>query len=161
MDASALRFPDNSFDVVFSYDAFEHFASPDAVFREAIRVVKPGGHIYVEFGPLYFSAFGEHAYRSITVPYCQFLFPKPLLSAFATKHGLPPIDFEDVNGWPLERYRELWKQHADELTTVKYHEGKNLAHLDLIRKYPSCFKSKSANLEGFTVSSITALFRKL
>lgn len=43
MDATNLQFPDDSFDYIFSYDAFEHFAEPERVLQEAIRVVKAGG----------------------------------------------------------------------------------------------------------------------
>ena len=80
MDAANMQFEDETFDFVFSYDAFEHFASPENVLLEAIRVVRKRGYIYLEFGPLYYSPYGEHAYRSITVPYCQFLFPLPRLN---------------------------------------------------------------------------------
>lgn len=53
MDAEALEFEDRSFDAAISYDSFEHFASPERALSELHRVVKPGGPIYLEFGPLY------------------------------------------------------------------------------------------------------------
>jgi len=160
MNAADLQFEDESFDFVFSYDSFEHFSSPEDVLLEAIRVVKEGGHIYLEFGPLYYSPFGEHAYRSITVPYCQFLFPKNVINDFATEKGLDPIDFSHVNGWSLESYRELWGKYAHLLTRVRYDESHNLFHLNLIRAYSSCFKSKSNYFENFIVDNIRVLFRK-
>lgn len=160
MDAADLRFEDESFDFVFSYDAFEHFVSPEDVLREAIRVVRKGGYIYLEFGPLYYSSFGEHAYRSITVPYCQFLFHKNLINDFATQKGLNPIDFSHVNGWSLESYRELWSKYSHVLKRVRYHENLDLSHLSLISTYPSCFKSKSNYFENFIVASISVLFQK-
>ena len=160
MDAADLRFEDESFDFVFSYDGFEHFASPAGVLREATRVVKNGGHIYLEFGPLYYSPFGEHAYRSITVPYCQFLFPKDLINDFAAQKGLKPIDFSHVNGWSLENYRELWGTYSRVLKKVRYQENLCLSHLNLIRTYPFCFKSKSGCFENFIVAGISVLFEK-
>lgn len=160
MDAAGLRFEDESFDFVFSYDAFEHFVSPEDVLREAIRVVRKGGYIYLEFGPLYYSPFGEHAYRSITVPYCQFLFPEHLINDFATQKGLDPIDFSHVNGWSLECYRNLWSKYSHVLTKVRYHEDRDLSCLRLIRTYPSCFKSKSNHFENFIVAGISVLFQK-
>ena len=143
MDATDLQFEDESFDFVFSYDAFEHFTSPESVLRESIRVVRQGGYIYLEFGPLYYSPFGEHAYRSITVLYCHFLFPKNLLSDFVAQKGLNPIDFSQVNGWSLESYRNTWSKYSHVLKRVRYYERRNLSHLRLISTYPSCFKSKS------------------
>jgi SAM-dependent methyltransferase len=160
MDASDLQFEDERFDFVFSFDAFEHFASPEDALREAIRVVRKGGYIYLNFGPLYYSPYGEHAYRSITVPYCQFLFPRNLLNAYAAQNGLDPIDFNHVNGWSLERYRDLWSTYAHMLKRIQYHEQPSLSHLGLIRTYPSCFNSKSSYFDNFIVTGIKALFQK-
>jgi SAM-dependent methyltransferase/uncharacterized protein YbaR (Trm112 family) len=44
-DARHLPFPDDAFDVVFSYSVFQHFARDDAVasFDEIGRVLRPGG----------------------------------------------------------------------------------------------------------------------
>jgi ubiquinone/menaquinone biosynthesis C-methylase UbiE len=160
MNAAHLQFEDECFDYVFSYDSFEHVDSPEEVLSEATRVVKKGGYIYLDFGPLYYSPFGEHAYGSITVPYCQFLFPPTMINEFAEKKGLPLIDFKHVNGWSLESYRNLWAKYSSVLARVKYYEGLELSHMDLIRTYPSCFKSKSDYFENFIVCDIKVLFRK-
>lgn len=160
MDAADQQFDDETFDFVFSYDAFEHVASPADVLSEAARVLKKGGYLYLDFGPLYYSPFGEHAYDSITVPYCQFLFAKDVINDFAVHKGLKPIDFSHVNGWSLEDYRDLWKTNSRALRPVRYYESTELSHLDLIRTYPSCFRSKSECFDNFVVDSVKALFRK-
>jgi ubiquinone/menaquinone biosynthesis C-methylase UbiE len=160
MDAADMQFEDDYFDFVFSYDAFEHFTEPESVLQEAIRVVKPNGYVYLAFGPLYLSPMGLHAFSSITFPYCQFLFPKECLEDFTKIKGLPPIDFAQVNGWSLEKYHELWSKYTDKLYTISYHEIVNVSHLDLIVKYPSCFKSKTKCFDNLIVSSINVLFRK-
>ncbi|MCU0343033.1 MAG: class I SAM-dependent methyltransferase [Ignavibacterium sp.] len=161
MDASNLKFDDETFDFVFSYDSFEHFINPELVLNEANRVVKKGGYIFLSFGPLYYSAFGEHAYYSITVPYCQILFPKDLLNDFTVQNGSKTIDFNHVNGWSLDDYENLWKKNNNMLRILKYDKFYNLKHLNLITKYTSCFKSKSNNFDDFIVSTIEILFRKL
>lgn len=161
MDATHLQFEDKSFDFVFSYDSFEHFANPDAVLQEAIRVVKTGGYIYLNFGPLYMSPIGLHAYRSITIPYCQFLFPKELLKDFTKVKGLNPIDFDQINGWSLENYHKLWNHYSHRLKKIKYFEKINPFNLDLVIKYPSCFKSKTKCFDNLIVSSIEVLFKKI
>lgn len=161
MDAAHLQFEKESFDFVFSYDAFEHLVDPELVLQEAIRVVKPGGYIYLEFGPLYMSPMGLHAYDSITVPYCQFLFQNKLLNDFTNENGLKPIDFDQINGWSLDDYRKLWNYHSHILERIMYYEERNLFHLNLIMAYPSCFKSKTKNFDNLLVSKIKVLFKKI
>jgi phosphoethanolamine N-methyltransferase len=43
VDPGPLPFPDRSFDVIFSKDAFVHIPHKPALYREVIRVLKPGG----------------------------------------------------------------------------------------------------------------------
>jgi SAM-dependent methyltransferase len=50
MDARALEFADESFDVVFSLSSIEHFGSPADIARasrEIGRVLKPGGYAFI------------------------------------------------------------------------------------------------------------------
>ncbi|MFN2374070.1 MAG: class I SAM-dependent methyltransferase [Cyclonatronaceae bacterium] len=159
MDAEKLGFEDETFDYIVSFNSFEHFPHPDRVLDEMIRVLKPGGHIYLQFGPLYNSAFGEHAYRVITVPYCQFLFSLETMNEYAVRHGRNPIDPHHVNQWSLEDYRALWKSKDGVLSTVMYNEKMNPSHLDILRKYPSCFNNRVPSFENYLVTHISAVFR--
>jgi ubiquinone/menaquinone biosynthesis C-methylase UbiE len=43
--AEALPFPDDAFDVVMSTDVIHHVRDREAYFREAARVLRPGGHV--------------------------------------------------------------------------------------------------------------------
>jgi ubiquinone/menaquinone biosynthesis C-methylase UbiE len=55
-NAEALEFADGRFDLVFLKDVLHHAESPERVLREARRVCKPGGTVYViegnRFNPL-------------------------------------------------------------------------------------------------------------
>jgi len=44
----ALKFSDNSFDVVCSFQAVEHVGNPELMLREIERVLKPGGMLFLQ-----------------------------------------------------------------------------------------------------------------
>lgn len=46
-DATALPFPDHTFDLVMSTDVWEHIVDDEAVAHEAFRVCRPGGSLLV------------------------------------------------------------------------------------------------------------------
>ncbi len=160
MDATALDFEDQTFDLVFSYSSFEHFHHADEVFKEGLRVLQPGGYFFLAFGPLYMAPTGLHAGLSVRVPYCQLLWPEATLHQFTDEIGTERIDYAHVNGWSLQRYRNLWQAYAHEVKTIRYHEIPNVRHLDLVQRYPSCFRSKTDAFEDLIVSSIFVLFQK-
>lgn len=160
MDATALKFENESFDFVFSYDSFEHFSSPEDALREAVRVTKKKGYIYLEFGPLYYSPFGAHA-SAIKVPYWPVLFAKDVIDKFVAQKKLhPPVNHTHVNKYSLEDYRKIWESFSPVLKKNIYYEKLCLFHLNLIKTYPSCFKSKYNCLDNFIVDRISVLFQK-
>jgi ubiquinone/menaquinone biosynthesis C-methylase UbiE len=77
-DAGMLPFPDRCFDLVVANDSMEHFARPEAAFREMTRVLRPGGMIYLFFTPWH-SPLGSHLYDYIRTPWCHLLFSERLL----------------------------------------------------------------------------------
>lgn len=160
MDCADLQYEDEAFDFVFSYDSFEHFASPEQVLREATRVVKTGGYIYLKFGPLYYAPWGLHEWEKISVPYCNVLFCGDTLDKNLAARGLPPVDFGHTNGLSLADYRGIWKKYSGTLKRLDYYERPYWDFIDLIKKYPSCFASKSRHLDNFVVSNISVLFQK-
>jgi SAM-dependent methyltransferase len=158
-DASAMPFDEHRFDLVASYNAFEHFADPGQVLSELIRITRPGGTIHLAFGPLYFSAWGLHGYRSVHTPYSHLLFERPVLERYVEERGLKPIPFDTLNGWPIGRYRRLFADHADELETVGYVESPQIAGRALIAEHPSCFRAKTDDFDDLLLASIRATFR--
>jgi SAM-dependent methyltransferase len=51
MNAEEMAFPDASFDVVYAFVVFQHLRRPDVVLGEMIRVLRPGGILYLDLIP--------------------------------------------------------------------------------------------------------------
>lgn len=160
MDAGRLGFVNGSFDFVFSFNSFEHFPDPEIVLREALRVLRPGGYLYLEFGPLWLSPRGAHQFQTISVPYVECLFTKETLTEYAAARDIPLMGYFWMNEWPLSRYRALWDRYAGQMERAAYYEICNADHVDLITRYPACFRSKTEQFDDLIVSNIEALFRK-
>jgi SAM-dependent methyltransferase len=59
MSATAMTFPDASFDFVYSHSVFEHIDDPRAALEEVRRVLRPGGAAYISVH-IYTSHSGSH-----------------------------------------------------------------------------------------------------
>lgn len=125
-----LPFSDASFDVVYSLNCFEHFSDPAAALAQMARVTKAGGIIHLSFAPLYWSPFGLHAYKWVSLPYCQFLYSQEELDAYCVeRHGSPLSTLAPyVNGWSATQYRLLWKRFSDRLRVIRSRESINRDH---------------------------------
>jgi ubiquinone/menaquinone biosynthesis C-methylase UbiE len=76
-----LPFRDESFDVILSYDVFEHVQDLPKVLGECYRVLKPAGRLYALFPP-YYGARSHHLDFITTIPFLHHLFsPKVLVEA--------------------------------------------------------------------------------
>ncbi|MBW2031068.1 MAG: class I SAM-dependent methyltransferase [Deltaproteobacteria bacterium] len=72
MDAMSLKFPDSSFDVVFSISVLEHVSDVSSVLAEMYRVLKPDGRALVSFEPVWTCSYGHHLHH---FPSCSGLIP--------------------------------------------------------------------------------------
>jgi len=90
---SRLPLDSDSFDLVITYNTFEHIEDPGAAFTDLVRLCKPGGHIHIEFDPLYCSPLGLHAF-SFLMPYPQFLFSPHLIETKVRKLGVKDLGQE-------------------------------------------------------------------
>ncbi|MBP2018779.1 SAM-dependent methyltransferase [Symbiobacterium terraclitae] len=77
-DATRLPFPGDFFDVIIANDVMEHVAEPEAVLREAHRVLKPGGLFFTNFPP-YYHPYGAHLSDVIGIPWVHAFFSEPVL----------------------------------------------------------------------------------
>lgn len=160
MDASKMSFEDNSFDLVFSYDAFEHVAHPDIVLAEIQRVLKKGGHFFLSFGNAYFTPRALHVYNRINIPYCHLLFPREILDKYIQENYLDPIDYDFINEWDNVMFKELWAKNSAKMPIIKYKQNLDLNSIDTIIKYSSCIKNKTTIFDNLIVNDFKILFKK-
>jgi SAM-dependent methyltransferase len=160
LDADTLSLADNSFDFVFSFNSFEHFPHPDTALREAIRVTRPNGYLYLDFGPLWWAPKGAHQFEHVGIPFSQCLFTRDMLHQLAAETGRTLTDYNWMNEWSIAQYRQLWVDIQDEVEIIFKYEEYTAEGMELITQYPSCFKSKSTLFDDFQVSYIHSLLRK-
>ncbi len=73
-----LPFADASFDTVIMNDFMEHVDRPLDALKEAIRLVRPGGRIYVNFPP-YYHPTGAHLSDAINIPWVQLFYSESVM----------------------------------------------------------------------------------
>jgi len=76
-----LPFSDESFDLILSYDVFEHVQDLNLVLKECYRVLKPGGKVFALFPP-YYGPKAHHLDFITNFPFLHYFFsPKILVKA--------------------------------------------------------------------------------
>jgi len=74
----SLPFADDSFDLIISYDVFEHVLDLPQVLAECRRVLRPGGRLYALFPP-YYGPRTHHLDFVTTLPFIHYVFPPRVL----------------------------------------------------------------------------------
>ncbi len=133
---------DRPVDAIVSLDAFEHFGDPAAVLRMMYGLLKPGGAIYVSFGPTWYHPFGGHLFS--VFPWAHLIFSENALllwrshiyddgatrfsevagglnqitiSRFERLVQESPLKFEFLDVVPIRRLRVLHNRLTREFTT--------------------------------------------
>jgi SAM-dependent methyltransferase len=112
-----LPFADDTFDVVTSYDVFEHVHELDKVFDECMRVLKPGGRLLAVFKPFYHPG-GAHLSAWISrMPWSNFFFGCETLIG-----AVREIMRERNNGYeprPMRERDKLWTLNGATIRSIK------------------------------------------
>jgi ubiquinone/menaquinone biosynthesis C-methylase UbiE len=78
-DGGRLPFSDSSFDCVFCVDVVEHLPTPDYYISECLRVLQPGGHLLLSFGPPWRHPHGKHMWSKLPGWWTHLLFPRSVV----------------------------------------------------------------------------------
>ncbi|HEY7326123.1 MAG TPA: class I SAM-dependent methyltransferase [Gemmataceae bacterium] len=71
-------------DAIICIDCFEHFADPAAVLRTMASVLRPGGTVFVSFGPPWLHPYGGHSFS--VFPWAHLLFTEKSLLRWRSLH---------------------------------------------------------------------------
>jgi ubiquinone/menaquinone biosynthesis C-methylase UbiE len=154
MDATRLEFPDASFDLVYSFNVFEHLPDPAATFAEMTRVLRPGGAAVVSFSALGWSPFGAHLYKAIGVPYVTVLFDEQDVEAYLRSMG--HMDGAPwVNRCSIEQFRAALNAQADSYTMWQYREKRNRWYAGVVAEHAPVFKGRAPSFDSLLVESVS------
>jgi ubiquinone/menaquinone biosynthesis C-methylase UbiE len=104
--------PDESFDVVISWSAFEHVGEPVSMFTEIRRILQPQGVLFLQLWPFYFSERGSHLWEWFPQGFHHLLArDEDIVDAVRNANRHPP----DVTEYMLDEFRQLNRITADEL----------------------------------------------
>lgn len=153
----------SSYDFIFSFNAFEHIPDPALTMEEMVRVLRPGGIIWLDFNPLYASPLGLHAF-SFKMPYPQFLFSNELVRKKLGELGLNDLgqdmsELQPLNHWKPGQFRRLWRR--DDLRIIEEYESTDYSHLDVVLSFPRAFGGRKLSIEDLTVAGIRVILQKI
>ena len=148
--------PDKSYDLIVSWSALEHIPNPRTVFEECLRILKPGGYLFLQFGPLYYSPWGYHHYSVIKCPYLHLLFPEQLIHNHARK--IKGDDYKGflpwTNGCDIREYDFVNKGLPYEYLLDSFDSGFDMFSAQMITRYPEIFKARNVPFQSFFVDWI-------
>lgn len=123
-DAQNLPFRDDWFDFCFSQNAFEHIPDPESALREAVRVTRSGGLIYLMFDPLWTADSGSHFLHFLSGPWEHLIKTDREIARQMSDSGASMAEIDSyltqMNRRSVAYYREMFTRVTDELK-VKVH----------------------------------------
>jgi 2-polyprenyl-3-methyl-5-hydroxy-6-metoxy-1,4-benzoquinol methylase len=123
--------PDRSFDVVVTWSAFEHIDDPLGVLREARRVVRDDGAMFLQVWPFYHSQFGSHLRDWFPDGWEHLEKSAEEIEATIRASTVHTPEWADVM---LHEFRELNKVTVDDLGTALVEAGFRVLRLNLLTR---------------------------
>lgn len=97
-------------DAIICIDGFEHFGDPAAVLQTMSRLLKPGGAVFVSFGPPWLHPYGGHSFS--VFPWAHLLFTERSLLRWRAQYcSEGATRFQEVRGglnqMTIRRFQQL------------------------------------------------------
>jgi ubiquinone/menaquinone biosynthesis C-methylase UbiE len=108
----------DSIDVTFSWSTFEHVSHPLESLQELKRVIKPGGFLFIQIFPMYYSAHGHHMWWDSNFPRYIHLSNIDLFESMLKK-------FSESNEYG-EEFKKIILEEVGSLNRIRFKEIKKL-----------------------------------
>jgi len=135
-------YPVEPFDIVVSKDSFEHILDLGQMLFEIKRRLRPGGKVYVGFGPLYPSPYGDHDRRRTAfkrygaagqlvarIPWGHLFLEQPILNLTSQARGKPIHSMYELglNKRSLSDYRRLFSESGLKVVMFRVNQSGGLS----------------------------------
>lgn len=153
-----------SFDLLCSYNAFEHVTNPVAALAELLRLCCAGGLVLLDFAPLYASAWGLHAYRTLRMPFPQFLFSEEFIQMKLQELGMWDLGkkqtaLQPLNRWRLRDFDRIFRESGCEVVEyVRYPAEITLT--EIILRHPAAFQGRGLEWNDVATEGVRVMLRK-
>ncbi len=128
------------FDVIVSRDTIEHIHDLPEVLEEVGRLLRSDGRLYLGFGPLYRSPFGDHGLLGLRIPWAHLLVA-------------PLPDAPRFGNWPSRRRIELLDVELNGLTLDEIQA--------IVDRSPLRFESIRVNVSRHPGMRLLSFFRRV
>jgi ubiquinone/menaquinone biosynthesis C-methylase UbiE len=128
-EPTELPAADGSFDVVYTWSAFEHIEDPTAVLLEINRVLRREGLLFLQLWPFYLSERGSHLWDWFPESFHHLLMGDDEIAAAMTR-GREDVDF--MTGYMLEEYQKLNRITLGDLQDALLAADFDIVRLDLL-----------------------------
>lgn len=150
------------FDIIYSWSVFEHVDTRiiDDVIELLYKSLKPGGVVFIQIAPLYYSAEGSHLYDYIKEPWGHLLHPSNVYyNKLVTAEN---SGNEDVIKWLMSTYTTL-----NRITVSELERRLENKYFEIIRKHttrdqfePPDSLTEIFNHDILTTKQVVLLLRK-
>jgi SAM-dependent methyltransferase len=165
-DISSSRLDSESFDMICSWEVFEHIKDPLAALREIYRLLKPGGVTFHEYNP-FFYVNGGHSLCTLDFPYGHvrlsgeefsryldsFRIPEKDIAIRFYEHNLNRLTLTDMKRFAVE-------SGLEPLSIIPWYAKSNLSSIDERTLIQVRGNYGTASVEDLLAGKVWCLFEK-